>query len=62
MLGGESLDHFGGIMLQEVFVQRVSDLQPADKRKRRYLLTAIRSLSKLALLAQRPSTLVLMMI
>jgi len=32
-----------------VFVQRVSDLQPIDKHKRRYLLTIIGNLGELAL-------------
>ena len=36
-------------MLQEVFVQRVSDLQLADKRERIYLFIAIEDLGKLTL-------------
>ena len=32
-----------------MFVQKVSDLQPADKRERRYLLTSIGDLDELAL-------------
>ena len=36
-------------MVQEVFVQKVSDLQLADKRKRKYLLTAIGDLGELSL-------------
>ena len=36
-------------MLQEGFVQGVSDLQPADECERRDLFTAIRDFGKLAL-------------
>jgi len=36
-------------VLQEVFVQRVSNLQPTDKCERRYLLTTIGDLVELAL-------------
>ena len=39
----------GDIVLQKVFVKRVSGLQPADKYERRYLLTAIEDLGKLAM-------------
>jgi len=49
LCSGESLAHFDDVVFQKVFVQRMSDLQSADKCEHRYLLTAIRDLDVLAL-------------
>ena len=38
----KDLAYLGDIMLQEVFVQRMRDLQPADERERGEFLTIIR--------------------
>ena len=38
---GKDLPHLGDRMLQEVFVKRMCDLQPADERKRRDFFTTI---------------------
>ena len=48
MCSGESLTHLGDVVLQEVFVQRMSDMQSTDKRERKYLLIAIGDLGELA--------------
>ena len=49
MSSGEDLAHLGDVVLQEVFVQGVSDLQPTDECERRDLFTTIRDFGKLAL-------------
>ena len=46
---GREPPHLGDVVLQEVFVQRVSDLQPTDKRERRYLFAAIGDHDELSL-------------
>jgi len=46
---GEDLAHLGDVVLQEEFVQGVSDLQPTDECERRDLFTTIRDFGKLAL-------------
>ena len=46
---GKVFAHLGDVMLQEVLVQRVRDLQPADKCECCYLLTTVGDLGELAL-------------
>ena len=50
---GKDLAHLGEIVLQEVFVQRISDLYPADERERRDFFTTIGDFGYLALIAMR---------
>ena len=45
----KDLTHLGDVVLQEVLVQGVSDLQPADECECRYLLIIVRDFGQLAL-------------
>ena len=49
LCSGKELAHLGDVVLQEVLVQRVSDMQSTNECKCRYLLITVEDLDKMVL-------------